>query len=724
MKKTYLIILAGFILCTTFGLFLYFQKPTVMAEGSLDGKLIVMNENSWTLQFSERVRESTINNKNIVVKDSEGHAVAVTFELSDDRKTLTIHPPAGGYPEEPRHFTLSITSGVKTNLGFSYDGDTEFTFAVTEDIPSIASKEELAQYFQTIIKKQKLQQRHSEFSLFGNSNTESSEDKAASAGGESSGSEHSETNNQVQGVDEGDIVKTDGTYIYQVVNQQLVISRAVPADSMKMVSRLTFKENIQPQHLFLEKDKVVIIGNSWSHEAVEATEKIMPRPMNGSTVAMIYDISNKEKPSLVRKVAVEGHYMTSRKIEDTLYFVSSLYPDYWLADKNPEVDLRPRVMDSAEGEEVKAIPAARINYFPQSMQPNYTMIAALDIENPKAEFNVQSYLGSGNGIYMSKENLYIAVEKMEDPERWDVSSTEVYKFGVKDSEITYKASGKVPGRILNQFSMDEHEGYFRMATTDGEVWNDDKPSSNALYILDENMKKTGEVTNLAKGERIYSVRFMGDKAYIVTFKQVDPLFVIDTADPEQPKVLGELKIPGFSTYLHPIDENHLIGFGFDTKIMDDGKSFNEEPRIIRSGMKLSLFDITDFHNPKEADTEIIGGRGTHSYLLEDHKALFHEPSRNLYGFPISVYHDKEGSEYEQVFDYQGALLYEITPEKGIERKAKLAEDDQKQKDVYENWENNIQRLLYINDTVYTLSNSRIDAYSLNDFTKESSLLLQ
>ncbi|MEL3971639.1 beta-propeller domain-containing protein [Rossellomorea oryzaecorticis] len=724
MKKLYLVILAGVVLCAAIGVFLYLQKPSVVAEGSVDGRLVVMDENSWSLHFSDPVKETTINNETIEVSDSDGNPVEVRYELSRDRKTLHIHPPDAGYPEEPRHFILSITSGVKTNLGFSYGGDTKLTFAVTEDIPSIASKRELTEYFQTIIKKQKVEQKNEKFSLFGRSEAESSEDKATSGGGEGSGSGHSETNNQVQGVDEGDIVKTDGTYMYQVVNQELVISKAVPADSMEITSKLKFEENIQPLHLFLDKDKVVVLGNSWSHEAVEAAVKTMPRPINGSTVAMIYDVSNKKNPSLIRKVAVEGHYMTSRKIEGTIYFVSNLYPDYWLAGKNPEIDLRPRVMDSLEGEDARAIPATRIKYFPQSEQPNYTMIAALDIENPKAGFNVQTYLGSGNAIYMSKENLYIAVDKMEDASRWDVSSTEVYKFGVKDSEIAYKASGKVPGRILNQFSMDEHEGYFRIATTDGEVWNDDKPSSNALYILDENMKKTGEVTNLAKGERIYSVRFMGDKAYIVTFKQVDPLFVIDTADPEQPKVLGELKIPGFSTYLHPIDENHLIGFGFDTKIMDDGKSFNEEPRIIRSGMKISLFDITDFHNPKEADTEIIGGRGTHSYLLDDHKALFHEPARNLYGFPISVYHDKEGSEYEQVFDYQGALLYEITPEKGIELKAKLAGDDKGQKEIYETWENNIQRLLYIDDYVYTLSNSKIDSYSLDDFTKESSLLLQ
>jgi inhibitor of cysteine peptidase len=724
MKKPYLMIFVCVVLVTAAALFLlYQQKPVVMAEGSMEGSLVVMQDNEWSLQFTDPVKKDTINNKSVMVKDSEGNEVKVSYELSENQKMLTIHPPPDGYPEESRQFTLSISPEVKTKWGLAFGGDTNLTFTVTEVLPSFSSQEELAQYFQTIVKRENMNREESEFQLFRQEATESAEDKAG-GDAESSSPVHSETNNQVQGVDEGDIVKTDGTYIYQVMNQKLVISKAVPADDMKVVSSIPFDHDIQPRHLFMGKDKIVVIGESWSHEGMEAKEKIMPRPMNGSSTVMIYDISNKDKPALLRTVEVEGHYITSRKINDTLYFVSNLYPDHWLADKNPKMDLRPRVKDSLEGEGAKPIPVDSINYFPQAIQPNFTMISALAIEDPKADLNVKSYLGSGNSIYMSQENLYIAVEKFGDSEGLDASSTEVYKFAVDDSKITYKASGKVPGRVLNQFSMDEHEGYFRIATTDGEVWNDKKPSSNALYILDGNMEKSGEVSNLARGERIYSVRFMGDKAYIVTFKQVDPLFVIDTADPENPEVLGELKIPGFSTYLHPIDENHLIGFGFDTKIMDDGKSFNKEPRIIRNGMKISLFDITDFNQPKESDTEIIGGSGTHSYLLDDHKALFHEPSRHLYGFPISVYHDKKGSEYEQVFDYQGALLYEITPEKEIELKAKLAEDDAGQKEIYETWENNIQRLLYIDDYVYTLSNRKIDAYSLADFKKESSLLVQ
>ena len=444
------------------------------------------------------------------------------------------------------------------------------------------------------------------------------------------------------------------------------------------------------------------------------------------TVAWLYDISNKAEPVLIRKTEVEGNYVTSRKIDSTVYFVSTIYPNFWMAENNEDVDFRPRYSDSSQGGQTKPIPVENIKYFPQSSQPNYTLIASMNIEDPKKTLDVQTYLGSGNQIFMSKNNLFIAVEKYEggDKEGWAQANTDIYKFSVDGSSITFHSSGNVPGRVLNQFSMDEYKGTFRIATTAGEVWNDETPSTNGLYILNENMNTIGEVPNLAKGERIYSVRFIGDKAYIVTFKQVDPLFVIDTSNPSKPKVLGELKIPGFSTYLHPLDENHLIGFGFDTKIMDDSKNFNEEPRIIRSGMKISLFDITDFNNPKESDTEIIGGRGTHSYLLEDHKALFQEPSRHLYGFPISVYHEKEGSQYEEEFDYQGALIYQITPEKGIRLKAKLAEQENESDELYEQWENHVQRVIYIENHLYTLSNDRIDAYSLKDFKQENTILIQ
>lgn len=724
-KKSYLLMIAGVVLLVGIGTFVYSQRPVVKAEGSWAGDLLVMENDSWELQFSEALKKETVTPQSIYVKDSEGNKVNVSLKLSEDRKSLLVLSPPGGYPSEPHQYTLHISPKVKTTWGFSYDGDTKIPFSVTSQLPTIQSKQELVNYFKKIIKKNKINTKYSLFGREGKMESQSSEDRTTGESSQS-GSRYSETNNQVQGVDEGDIVKTDGNYIYQLTDQKLMITKAKPAEDMKVISSVSFKEHVQPQHLFLQEDKLLVIANSWSPNLYEKNEQefsSFKMPGNETVVALLYDISNKEKPSLQRKVELEGQYITSRKVDSTVYLISNMYPNYWMLEENETIALTPRVKDSLTGDAVKPIPVENIKYFPQSMSPDYTLLTAVDMEDPKASLTIQSYLGSGNAVYMSKENLYVAVEKyMSDG--WTVADTDIYKFAVRDGNITYFSSGSVEGRVLNQFSMDEHEGHFRIATTSGEAWNDEAPSSNALYILDENMKNVGEVTDLARGEKIYSVRFMGDKAYMVTFKQVDPLFVIDTRDPTNPKVLGELKIPGFSTYLHPIDDHHLIGFGFDTKVVNDGKGANIEPGITRNGMKISLFDITDFHHPKEMDTEIIGGAGTHSYLLEDHKALLHEPSRNLYGFPISVYYEKENSQRELDFDYQGALLYEITPEKGIVLKAKFADQERGGKGYYEQWEDQIQRMLYIGDQLYTLSNRKVTSYSLENYKETNELEVQ
>jgi uncharacterized secreted protein with C-terminal beta-propeller domain len=276
---------------------------------------------------------------------------------------------------------------------------------------------------------------------------------------------------------------------------------------------------------------------------------------------------------------------------------------------------------------------------------------------------------------MSKENLYIAVQKYPAYEVEDSSGTtdkafslhtvdtEVYKFVVKGMNVDFLASGIVPGRLLNQFSMDEHEGFFRIATTEGEAWDERNPSANHLFVLNQEMQTVGSVEDLARGERIYSARFMGEKAYIVTFKETDPLFVLDLSEPTKPAVLGELKIPGFSNYLHPYDENHLIGFGQHTILVKEKGDL--EPRVLTDGVKISMFDVTDPLNPKEMFTEIIGGRGTYSPLNHDHKALLFNKKKNIFAFPITIYEDKPGTEYEQIFKFQGALAYSIDLKDGF-----------------------------------------------------------
>src|SRR5690606_17035209 len=230
--------------------------------------------------------------------------------------------------------------------------------------------------------------------------------------------------------------------------------------------------------------------------------------------------------------------------------------------------------------------------------------------------------------------------------------TEIFKFKLDGTDVEFYRSAQLSGTILNQFSMDEYKGNFRVVMTEGNMWDEKTPSKNHLYILNEKMEQVGSVKGLAKGERIYSARFMGDKAYMVTFRETDPLFVIDVADPMKPKVLGELKIPGFSNYLHPLDENHLIGFGYETTAKKNPQG--GEPIILTEGMKISLFDVSDFANPKEKDTEIIGGRGSYSPIQHDHKSLFQHPQRNLFGVPAVLYEERgENNEFWDV-DFLGA----------------------------------------------------------------------
>jgi uncharacterized secreted protein with C-terminal beta-propeller domain len=194
---------------------------------------------------------------------------------------------------------------------------------------------------------------------------------------------------------------------------------------------------------------------------------------------------------------------------------------------------------------------------------------------------------------------------------------------------------------------------------------------------------------------------MQEKAYVVTFKEVDPLFVFDLSNPNDPKVLGELKIPGFSSYLHPYDENHLIGFGQDTKIEKD--QFGT--RVVTNGVKISLFDVTDPTNPKEKHTEIIGGQATHSPLNYDHKALLFNKEKDIFAFPIVIYQENDKHDYR--FKFEGALVYGIDPEKGFTLHKKITH--QKENTPYEDWENTIQRVVYINDHLYGVSPKQITA---------------
>jgi uncharacterized secreted protein with C-terminal beta-propeller domain len=259
--------------------------------------------------------------------------------------------------------------------------------------------------------------------------------------------------------------------------------------------------------------------------------------------------------------------------------------------------------------------------------------------------------------------------------------------------------------------MDEHNGFFRIATTGNDK---DYQQTNNLFILDETLSPAGSITGIAPEERIYSVRFMGKKGYMVTFKQVDPLFSFDLSDPYKPVLTGALKIPGYSDYLHPYDENHLIGFGKDT-VEYNGAALYQ-------GMKLSMFDITDPEDPIEMFTEIIGGRGTESELLHNHRALLFDRAKDLLAFPVTVFaplKDKNATPFDYgTFSSQGAYVYGVDLKTGFKLRGEITHLSKEDILKSGNWGGDdskyVKRMVYIGDTLYTVSDRMIRANSLKD----------
>ncbi|WP_057765252.1 beta-propeller domain-containing protein [Cytobacillus praedii] len=718
MKKKWVLVV-GALVCMLFILTGFFATQ-LKVMGGLEEKenVIVLKNKQWKIHFSEKLNPSSISEHTVYVLNQKGERQKATVSLSEDQKTILIEPPENGYRFSS--YTLQLSEEIKSNMGRKMIASIIQRFTVKESLPVVESNSKLNEH---ILKRMTEVWENKEYTV---------QEKAAmdSAAGESEKSQsHSETNVQVNGIDEADIVKTDGKYIYQLKDNTLQIVKAIPADKMSIEKEITFNQSFYPFQMYLQNDRLIVMGTSYEGQEIEKKPADMNiAPINETTKAIIYDVKEKNNPKEIREFEIEGTLVTSRFMDGKVYLIANKYPDYWLLRENPEIDIRPRYSDSASHTKMQAINYDQIQYFPESKETNFTNIAVIDLEKPASKIALTTYLGSGEQLYMSKTNIYLAVTNyMPMAIKGDYSfspDTTIYKFSVDGMKVDFHSSNEIAGTILNQFSMDEYKGYFRIATTKGQVWDNSRPSANNLYILDENLKQAGKLEDLARGERIYSARFINERIFLVTFKETDPLFVIDGSNPKQPKVLGELKIPGFSNYLHPYDENHLIGFGHDTKVVP-GKGANGQPIIFTNGVKLSLFDIKDLSNPKEKFTEIIGGRGTYSPLNYDHKALLFDKKKNLFAFPITVYENGKSSnemEWDSTFKFQGAYVYNIDLKKGFSLKAKMTHNDPNA--IYEEWEDSIQRVLYIGDSFYALSPNKISSYELGSYKLKGELNLK
>jgi inhibitor of cysteine peptidase len=558
---------------------------------------------------------------------------------------------------------------------------------------------------------------------------------------EAAETDYSKTNIQVEGVDEADIVKTDGEYIYVVSGGNVTIVKAYPPEEGRVLSKISLTGGIAG--IFINGDKLAVFETEYgvyplyeggvaydldsSSEEVNKptgddetsssspptngsapddetrTSSSSSEPKNGSTPEeptkvpepivyeppttsiKVYDISNRGNPVLKRNFSVDGNYFSSRMIGDYVYVVAT----QWAVFIETDVFL-PRVHSDNETD---IIPADDIYYYNFSDSSySFTTIVALNIQNDAQEPTHQTILlGGTSTIYVSQNNIYLTFPNYTWQEN-ETMKTTIQRIKINKQAITFAAQGEVPGYILNQFSMDEHNGYFRIATTTNNwrTFAEEATSKNNVYILDMNLNIVGKLEDLAPGEQIYSARFMGDRCYLVTFKQIDPFFVIDIANPTEPKVLGYLKIPGFSGYLHPYDKNHIIGIG---------KQDNN--------VKLSLFDVTDVTAPTETAKYIVEAEYSDSPVLYDHKAFLFDKPKQLLALPVStnMFWLRGGNSGY----WQGAYIFDISLEQGFILEGTITH--QNITDQFE-YDHSVKRILYIDDVLYTISGMKVKMNNL------------
>lgn len=478
--------------------------------------------------------------------------------------------------------------------------------------------------------------------------------------------DHSETNNQVQGVDEADIVKTDGKYIYSfsATKCEIRIIKAGKQPELIKTINVASQDFYPNSNMYLMDNRLVMIGNSSERE---------------ETIARIYDISKPQQAEMIYECKQSGYYNTSRLIGDKLYVATN----YNLRTREVDEDKPETFVPSVDCKDyVGVLPAEDVYINRNCSRAVYTVVCAFNITTGKL-CSSQSILGGTYTLYCNTNNIITA-------DYSDNGKTNVTRFAIDNGKVEFKAEGEIDGNLLNQFSIDEYKGYFRFVTTNqggvetrtGNIVSYKYTQSNSLIILDSELKKVSSIDNLAPDERVYSVRFMGDIAYFVTLRQVDPLFSADLSDPENPKIIGALKIPGFSNYLFPYGDGKLLGIGRDA----------DEKTGRTGGVKLSMFDTSNPADVNECAKLILDV--DYSPALDGHKESLIDVRKNLIGFAVW---GKTGSEY-RIFEFSNG---------GFNLKAKI---------LFGNIHDSV-RGLYIGNEFYIVTDKNLFVYDINSYTE-------
>jgi len=536
--------------------------------------------------------------------------------------------------------------------------------------------------------------------------------------------DYSTTNIQVEGVDEADIVKTDGEYIYIISSKNVKIIKAYPASQAEILSQIEFSSL---KGLFIQDNKLLVFEELSPYEMYPTFRESSETPYVWRTFIKVYDVTDRRTPILTRNVSLDGTYSNSRMIGDYVYAIITQQAYRYVYQPESKSTMEVNLPKIYSNDQVAEVPATQIYYSNVSDRfDTYTHVVAINVLNDFEEPTHKTFLlGWASAIYVSPSNLYITYSSYGGA--YNTQGTIIHRIRVQDGEINYQATGEVPGYVLNQFSMDEYNQHFRIATTTGQVWGwGTSTSQNHVYILNLDLDIVGRLENLAPGEKIYSARFMGERGYLVTFKKIDPLFVLDLSEPSDPRVLGQLKITGYSDYLHPYDETHIIGIGKETVEAEEGDF------AWYQGVKISLFDVSDVTAPKEVAKYEIGDRGTDSPILSDHKAFLFDKARNLLVIPVTVAEINPAKYPNGVppnaygdFVWDGAYVFHVSLEEGLVLKGRITHLDDNSEllksGYYFSSQYSIRRSLYIEDVLYTISDRKIKMNALSDLSEINEL---
>ncbi|HSO33950.1 MAG TPA: beta-propeller domain-containing protein [Labilithrix sp.] len=588
-------------------------------------------------------------------------------------------------------------------------------------------------------------------------------------------SESSGTNNQVAGVDEADFVKNDGEYLYVVANGALRILKAFPAAEAHAVAKVAIEGT--PKKLFVEGDRALVYtsvakptsstsGGGYYGRSAECTYGYDCIPAGDGTATKIIelDISNRAAPVKIRELDLSGSLLAARRIGTAIHTVVidapvaieglQSYPEMTCEPSEDAVTQRQKAIAAWEALRTKnlgLVAAADVRaslpvmtesgasavtecggFFRPGLAEGRSFTSLVSVDLSGGPLTTASVVSDPGVVYASETGLYMSVPHTRSDEgSWypsmvdvqEASTVHKFRIGATPTLTGYEASGIVKGRVLNQFSLDENEAHLRIATTSGHT-PDPKVHSTMSILARQGgaLVLTGKVDNIAPTEDIRSVRFDGSRGYVVTFKKTDPLYVFDLGNPTAPSIAGELKIPGFSTYMHMMDAQHLLTIGYDADDKGDFAWF--------AGVMLQIFDVSDMKNPVLAHKEVIGTRGSSSEALTNHLAFTYFAPKNLLALPMTICEGGAEGSFGTNMTFAGLMVYDATVSGGFALKGKVAHP-QTASGGYDSgacsswWtqaSSEVKRSVIMDDFVYSISDKRVKINGLANLTTDLAVL--